>query len=63
MKIALVKYYPGYDPRLIENIIDSGYKGIIFEGTGLGHVGRVMYDSVKKANEKRDVSRHDITVY
>lgn len=51
-KIALVKYYPGYDPKLIEYIIDSGYKGIIFEGTGLGHVGRVMYDSVKKANEK-----------
>ncbi|KFM18755.1 Glutamyl-tRNA amidotransferase subunit D protein [Marine Group I thaumarchaeote SCGC AAA799-P11] len=51
-KIALVKYYPGYDPRLIEQIIDSGYKGIIFEGTGLGHIGRVMYDSVKKANEK-----------
>ncbi|AJM91341.1 Glu-tRNA(Gln) amidotransferase subunit GatD [Nitrosopumilus piranensis] len=51
-KIALVKYYPGYDPKLIEHIIDNGYKGIIFEGTGLGHVGRVMYDSVKKANEK-----------
>lgn len=51
-KIALVKYYPGYDPKLIEQIIDNGYKGIIFEGTGLGHIGRVMYDSVKKANEK-----------
>ncbi|QDI88820.1 Glu-tRNA(Gln) amidotransferase subunit GatD [Candidatus Nitrosopumilus sp. SW] len=51
-KIALVKYYPGYDPKLIEHIIDGGYKGIIFEGTGLGHVGRVMYDSIKKANEK-----------
>ena len=51
-KIALVKYYPGYDPKLIECIIDNGYKGIIFEGTGLGHIGRVMYDSVKKANEK-----------
>ncbi|WP_428325028.1 Glu-tRNA(Gln) amidotransferase subunit GatD [Nitrosopumilus sp.] len=51
-KIALVKYHPGYDPKLIEQIIDSGYKGIIFEGTGLGHVGRVMYDSIKKANEK-----------
>ena len=51
-KIALVKYYPGYDPKLVEQIIDNGYKGIIFEGTGLGHIGRVMYDSIKKANEK-----------
>ena len=51
-KIALVKYHPGYDPKLIEQIIESGYKGIIFEGTGLGHIGKVMYDSVKKAHEK-----------
>ena len=29
-----------------------GYKGIIFEGTGLGHIGNTMYESVKKANEK-----------
>lgn len=51
-KIALVKYHPGYDPKFIDNIIENGYKGIIFEGTGLGHIGKVMYDSVKKANEK-----------
>ncbi len=51
-KVALVKYYPGYNPKLLEQIIDSGYKGIIFEGTGLGHVGKVMYDSIKKAHEK-----------
>ncbi len=29
-----------------------GFRGIIFEGTGLGHVGKIMYESVKKANEK-----------
>jgi glutamyl-tRNA(Gln) amidotransferase subunit D len=51
-KIALVKYHPGYDPNLIDHLIESGYKGIIFEGTGLGHIGKVMYQSVKKANEK-----------
>ncbi len=51
-KVALVKYHPGYDPKLLNQIIDNGYKGIIFEGTGLGHIGKTMYDSVKKANEK-----------
>ncbi len=51
-KIALVKYHPGYDPNLIDHLIESGYKGIIFEGTGLGHIGKVMYQSVKKASEK-----------
>ncbi len=51
-KIALVKYHPGYDPKLLEQIIDTGYKGIIFEGTGLGHIGNTMYESIKKANQK-----------
>jgi len=51
-RVALVKYYPGYDPKLLDKIIEMGYKGIIFEGTGLGHIGNTMYESVKKANEK-----------
>jgi glutamyl-tRNA(Gln) amidotransferase subunit D len=51
-KVALVKYYPGYDPKLLDQIIEMNFKGIIFEGTGLGHIGKVMYENVKKANEK-----------
>ncbi len=51
-RVALVKYYPGYNPKLLDQIIEMGYKGIIFEGTGLGHVGNTMYESVKKAHEK-----------
>jgi glutamyl-tRNA(Gln) amidotransferase subunit D len=50
-KVALVKYYPGFDPNILEKIIEMGYKAIIFEGTGLGHIGRTMYDSVRKAHE------------
>jgi len=49
--VALVKYHPGYDPKLIENLIQTGCKAIIFEGTGLGHVGRTMYDVIKNAKE------------
>ncbi len=51
-KVALVKYHPGYDPNMLKNIIDAGYKAIIFEGTGLGHVGKNMYPAVKMADEK-----------
>ena len=51
-KVALVKYYPGYNPDLLKNMIDSGYKAIIFEGTGLGHIGKNMYPVIKIANEK-----------
>jgi len=51
-KVALVKYYPGYDPNLLGKIIDMGFRAIIFEGTGLGHIGKTMYDEVKRAKEK-----------
>ena len=51
-KVALVKYHPGYDPRQVEHLLELGYKAIIFEGTGLGHVGKSMYDVIKKAKEQ-----------
>ena len=51
-KVALVKYYPGYDPKLVGHLLDDGYKAIIFEGTGLGHIGKSMYDTVKKAKQQ-----------
>jgi len=51
-KVALVKYHPGFDPEVIESLINLKYRAIIFEGTGLGHVGKTMYNSIKKAKEK-----------
>jgi len=51
-KAALVKYHPGFDPEIIESLIKLKYRAIIFEGTGLGHVGKTMYDLIKKAKEK-----------
>ncbi|BCS90877.1 MAG: glutamyl-tRNA(Gln) amidotransferase subunit D [Candidatus Micrarchaeota archaeon] len=37
-KVALVKMHPNIDPSIISYYTDKGYKGIIIEGTGLGHV-------------------------
>lgn len=37
-KVALVKFYPNSDPEIIDHYVGKGYKGIIIEGTGLGHV-------------------------
>ncbi|CAD6516980.1 Glutamyl-tRNA(Gln) amidotransferase subunit D [metagenome] len=51
-KVALIKYHPGYDPSLLGKIIEMDYNGIIFEGTGLGHIGKTMYENVKRAHEK-----------
>ena len=50
-RVALVKYHPGYAPKQIDTQIDMGFKEIIFEGTGLGHVCKTMYNAVKKASE------------
>ena len=36
-KVALIKSYPNADPEVIDFYVKKGYKGIIIEGTGLGH--------------------------
>jgi glutamyl-tRNA(Gln) amidotransferase subunit D len=48
-KVALVKFYPGMNPKVIDWHVETGYKGIILEGSGLGHVRQQCFPSVKKA--------------
>ena len=50
-RVLLLKYYPGLDPRIVDYAIDSGYRGIVIEGTGLGHVGKTMYGAIEKAKK------------
>ncbi len=37
-KVALLKTYLGFHPEIIRFLMEKGYRGIVFEGTGLGHV-------------------------
>lgn len=37
-KVALLKVYPGSDPELVDHLVKNDVKGIVIEGTGLGHV-------------------------
>ncbi len=37
-KIGLIKIHPNQDPSILDYYKDKGYKGIILETTGLGHV-------------------------
>ena len=37
-RVALLKFYPYADPKLIEYLFNQGYKGFIIEATGMGHV-------------------------
>ena len=48
-RVALLKYHPGFDPKLIEHAAKTGYKAIILEGTGLGHVSKECFPALKKA--------------
>jgi len=50
-KVALIKFYPGMSPEIIEWHVEEGYGGIILEGTGLGHVRRECFPSIRKAVE------------
>ncbi|MCJ7445519.1 MAG: Glu-tRNA(Gln) amidotransferase subunit GatD [Methanotrichaceae archaeon] len=51
-KCALIKYWPGASPDILNYYIDQGYKGIVIEGTGLGHVASNWLESVRRATEE-----------
>lgn len=38
-KVALLKFYPGQDPSILDYYVKNKYKGIVIEMVGLGHVG------------------------
>ncbi len=48
-RVALLKYHPGFDPKMIEYTVRAGYRAIILEGTGLGHVSKGCFPALKKA--------------
>ena len=48
-KVALVKFHPGFNPGLIDWLVESGYKGVVIEGTGLGHMGYYCLEAVRRA--------------
>jgi len=37
-KVALIKFHPGQNPDVLDYYAKKKYKGIVIEGTGLGHV-------------------------
>jgi len=48
-KVALIYSYPEIDNELIDFYVDKGYKGIVFAGTGLGHLPTTLYNSIERA--------------
>lgn len=48
-KCALVKFTPGSDPEILDCYIKGGYRGLVLEGTGLGHVSTKWIPMIRKA--------------
>lgn len=51
-KVAIVKFYANANPKVIDFYVKEGYRGIVIQGTGLGHVSvqqNSFTDRLKKA--------------
>lgn len=49
--VLLLKYFPTLTPEIFESLCER-YKGIVIEGTGLGHVNESLIPSIKNAIDK-----------
>ncbi len=48
-RVALVKFHPGLDPAVIDWHVERGAKGILLEGSGLGHVSKYCFGAIDNA--------------
>jgi len=51
-KVALIKVCPGMNGEIIDFLVDKGYKGIVIEGTGLGHTPNKIIPTIERAVEE-----------
>ncbi|MGB9684671.1 MAG: Glu-tRNA(Gln) amidotransferase subunit GatD [Candidatus Bathyarchaeales archaeon] len=51
-KTALIKFHPGINSTIIDWYVENGYKAIVLEGTGLGHVASSLFKPIKRAVDK-----------
>lgn len=51
-KASLIKFYPSMAPDYLDYLIDRGVRGVIIEGTGLGHVASSWLESIRRATRE-----------
>jgi len=51
-KVAILKIYPGISGELLDFLVDKNYRGVVIEGTGLGHVPQKFIPHVERAVEE-----------
>jgi glutamyl-tRNA(Gln) amidotransferase subunit D len=47
--VLLLKFHPGMSIGIIDWAIASGYRGIVLEGSGLGHVSEALFPAIERA--------------
>ncbi len=50
-KVTILYYYPNMNPDIIDALVDLGYRGIVWAGTGLGHVNKPLYPAIERAHK------------
>ncbi len=45
--VALLKAYPDMEAKIMNFFVKEGYKGLVLEGTGLGHVPKELYKGIQ----------------
>ncbi len=50
-RCALIKFYPGMSPEILEFYYEKGYRGFVLEGTGLGHVSTDWIDTIRRISD------------
>ena len=52
-RVALVKFHPGFDPSILDHLVEKrGVRGIIIEGSGLGHVSSETVTKISELTQK-----------
>jgi len=51
-RVLLLKVTPGMAPDLLQAALERGYRGIVLEGTGLGHAPESLFGALREARER-----------
>ena len=62
-KCALIKFFPGANPNIMNFYLTQEYKGLVIEGTGLGHVTSEWVPYVKEITDAIPVVMTSQCVY
>ncbi len=51
-KVALLKFHPDFNPELIDFLVGNDFRGVVLEGSGLGHISNSCLPHIRSAMEK-----------